>query len=417
MGSLAHVSVTGHLQGGPGELVAIDLPPGEHWLDVLADLWWRGVSVMPVDHRLTHREKRALLDRAEPAVVVSTDGAMVFADATRADPERAAVVMPTSGTGGEPRLAELPRMALLRALERSNTALEVAPDEPWLAVLNPGHIGGLLVYLRQAALGTPVAAHELFDPAALNGMGSAIASVVPTMVVRLVEANADLTGVTLLVGGARLDPTLGDAAAGLGARVVTSYGLTEACGGVAYDGHPLEGTELRLGPDGGIELRGPTLMEGYRLDPQATADAFTVDGWLRTGDVGVFDGDGGIEVLGRLYDRIRSGGETIWPQEVERVLVEHPKVHEVVVAGLPDPEWGRHVAAWVVPRSYDDPPALDELRDHCVEHLARFKAPKELFLIHELPRTASGKLRRRDLFGLGPALRRPESGRGGLGPP
>jgi O-succinylbenzoic acid--CoA ligase len=388
------MAVTGHLAGGPGELVAVDLPAGEHWLEVLSDLWWRGVSVMPIEHRLATREKRALVRLARPAVVVTTEGSTVFAEPAPADPVRAAAVVATSGTGGRPRLAELPRPALETALARSNAAIAAAADEPWLAVLSPAHIGGFLVYLREAALGTPVAAHARFQPEALDGTGSAYASVVPTMVRWLVQARARLEGVTLLVGGGPLAPELRDAATGLGARVVETYGLTEACGGVAYDGQPLRGTELRIAEDGEIQLLGPTVMEGYRHDPGATAKTFTLDGWLRTGDVGTLDPDGVLTVHGRRDEVIRSGGERVWPGEVERALTEHPKVAAAAVAGRPDEEWGEHVATWVVPASVDDPPTLEELREHCRERLARFKAPKELFLVHELPKTPSGKLHR-----------------------
>jgi O-succinylbenzoic acid--CoA ligase len=385
--------VTGHLDGAPGELVAVDLPPGAHWLDVCADLWARGVSVLPIDHRLAERERGGLLELARPAVVVSADGSTVFAEPTPADPERAAVVVATSGTGGAPRLAELPRSAVLAAIERSNAALGAAAEDPWVALLPPGHVGGLLVYLRHAALGTPVETHARFEPAALDGRGSRFASVVPTMVRRLVDARADLAGLTLLVGGDRLDPDLRDAAAGLGARGVESYGLTEACGGVAYDGVLLAGTRARIAADGGIELAGPTLMDGYRGDPAATADAFTLDGWLRTGDLGEIV-DGRLVVHGRADDVITTGGEKVWPEEVERALEDHPKVAEVAAAGRPDPEWGQHVAVWVVPRRHGDPPTLEELARHGEPRLARFKLPREMNLLVELPRTASGKVRR-----------------------
>jgi acyl-CoA synthetase (AMP-forming)/AMP-acid ligase II len=138
-------------------------------------------------------------------------------------------------------------------------------------------------------------------------------------------------------------------------------------------------------------------MEGYRNDPPATADAFTIDGWLRTGDLGRVDPDGTLVIEGRADDAIRSGGERIWPEEVETVLRRHPKVADAAIAGLPDPEWGEHVAAWVVPRRLDEPPSLEELRAFARERLAPFKAPRELFLVPDVPRTSTGKIRRRDL--------------------
>jgi O-succinylbenzoic acid--CoA ligase len=174
--------------------------------------------------------------------------------------------------------------------------------------------------------------------------------------------------------------------------VVESYGLTEACGGVAYDGEPLDGTAARIAADGTIELSGPTLMDGYRHDPAATASAFTLDGWLRTRDLGRISDHGRLEVDGRADEAIVSGGETIWPQEVEAAVADHPKLADVAAAGVPDPRWGQRVALWVVPRRYDDPPSLEELSRHAAGRIASFKRPREMTLVPSLPRTASGKL-------------------------
>jgi O-succinylbenzoic acid--CoA ligase len=201
----------------------------------------------------------------------------------------------------------------------------------------------------------------------------------------------------LLVGGGALGSDLREAAADLGATVVGTYGLTETCGGVVYEGRAFDGTQLRIGEGGAIELRGPTLMEGYRLDPVATASAFTTDGWLRTGDLGSIGPDGTLAVDGRADDAIRTGAETVWPDEVERVLRQHPQVKDVAVAGRPDPEWGSHVSAWIVPGDPTDPPSLDQLRTLAREHLASYKAPRELIVVRTLPRTPSGKLRRAEL--------------------
>jgi acyl-CoA synthetase (AMP-forming)/AMP-acid ligase II len=154
---------------------------------------------------------------------------------------------------------------------------------------------------------------------------------------------------------------------------------------------------VRLDPAGGIEASGPTLMEGYRLDGAATGAAFTTDGWLRTGDLGEIADDGTLTVLGRADQAIRSGGETVWPEEVERVLAANPKVADVAVTGKPDPEWGSHVAAFVVPANLEDPPTLEDLRSHGADRLARFKLPRELTLVPSIPRTPSGKVRRSGL--------------------
>jgi acyl-CoA synthetase (AMP-forming)/AMP-acid ligase II len=135
-------------------------------------------------------------------------------------------------------------------------------------------------------------------------------------------------------------------------------------------------------------------MEGYRHDPAATADAFTLDGWLRTGDVGTVEPDGRVRVEGRSDEAIRTGAETVWPQEVEDALRDHPKVSEVAVAGRPHDEWGQQVVAFVVPASSDDPPSVEELRRYGGERIARFKLPRFVVSVTELPRTTSGKIRR-----------------------
>jgi O-succinylbenzoic acid--CoA ligase len=176
--------------------------------------------------------------------------------------------------------------------------------------------------------------------------------------------------------------------------VIETYGLTESCGGVVYDGRPLDGVEVRVDEGGGIELRGPTLMRGYLHDDEATERAFTGDGWLRTGDAGMIGPDGRLLVTGRLDELIVSGGEKVWPSEVEGVLLEHHKVAEARIDGVPDAEWGERVVAQVVPRDPSDPPTLDELRSLAASRLARHKAPRELVLVERLPRTSSGKLRR-----------------------
>jgi O-succinylbenzoic acid--CoA ligase len=188
----------------------------------------------------------------------------------------------------------------------------------------------------------------------------------------------------VLVGGASLDPKL---------RVpplVSTYGMTESCGGVVYDGLALDGVGIRIGDDDEIQLSGPTLMRGYRL---SSDQPFTPDGWLRTRDAGVLSG-GVLEVLGRLDDVIVTGGEKVWPQEVEAVLLEHPSVADVAVVGRPDPEWGAAVTALVVPADPAEPPSLEALRAFCAERIAKFKAPRALELRDSLPHTASGKIKR-----------------------
>jgi O-succinylbenzoic acid--CoA ligase len=380
------------------ELVVVDLPPGPEWVELVNRLWLEEVPFLPLDQRLSDRERRTIVDRARPHFVRDAGGETLLADAEPVAPG-VAIVMPTSGTAGAPKLVELHRVAVVVAVSRSAKRLGATPGAPWICPLTPAHIGGLLVLLRGAILGAPVTMHERFDPERLvhDGEGAAFVSVVPAMVRRLVASNLGLHGLTLLVGGDGIDDETAAVARARGARVVTTYGLTETCGGFTYDGMPLEGMEVRLDAGDAIEVAGSTVMEGYRLDPAATGRAFTTDGWLRTGDLGAIDEEGRLSVHGRSDHVIRTGAEKVWPEEVERALASHPKVRDVAVAGSPDTDWGTHVSAFVVPTRIEDPPSLEELRTHGAEQLARFKLPRELHLVEDIPRTSTGKVRRQAL--------------------
>jgi o-succinylbenzoate---CoA ligase len=389
-------------------LVAVDVLPGQGWKGALGELVNRGRPFLPLDRRWTARERRRVLDRARPAAVVTPEGLVAAPDPAPIDPARVMAVVATSGTAGEPRLVELGPEAVTSAVELSFGAFDrligpgaVRSDDPWVCCLPPAHVGGLLVLMRSIHAGAPISVTERFDPARVweEAPPGAHMALVPTMLGRLVDAGGDLARLgVLLVGGDGLDEGLRAAAESLGGTVVPTYGLTETCGGVVYGGMPFERTKIRLGGAGAIELRGPTLMEGYRHDPPATAAAFTLDGWLRTGDLGSLGGDPpALRVDGRAGDVIRTGAEKVWPHEVERALADHPAVGDIAVAGRPDPEWGERVVAFVVPHLVDSPPTLETLRDHAADRLTRFKLPRELVLVPELPRTPSGKLRRSGL--------------------
>ena len=268
-----------------------------------------------------------------------------------------------------------------------------------MCCLSPAHIGGMLVLMRHVVFGTPVTVLDRIgldpDDDMREVPAGAHVALVPTMLHRLLEAEADLSrfGI-LLIGGAAVDTGQVDVAGDRGVRVVSTYGLTESCGGIAYDGRLFDDTSARIDANGGVQLHGPTIMEGYRHDPAATAVAFTLDGWLRTGDTGGLEPDGRLRIDGRSDEAIRTGAETVWPHEVEDALRDHPKIAEVAVAGRLHEEWGQQVVAFVVPVSGDDPPSLEELRLHGAERIARFKLPRSVVSMTELPRTASGKIRR-----------------------
>ena len=145
-----------------------------------------------------------------------------------------------------------------------------------------------------------------------------------------------------------------------------------------------------------IVVRGDVVMTGYWNDSEATADAFHA-GWLRTGDIGRFGPDGRLLILDRRHDTIISGGSNIYPREVEDVLTKHPSVKEAIVFGIPDAEWGESVAAAIVPREPEAKLSERELIDFCQDHLARFKRPKVVHIVAELPKNAYGKVLRREL--------------------
>lgn len=385
-----------HVEPTELDLVAVALPPSAAWTSLLAEVWDAGAALMPIDHRLPLAERDAVLERGRPTIVLDGTGARRVGG----DPVDPGVVLvvPSSGTADVPRLAAFDRASIEAAVQTSAEALGASNADRWLCCLPVEHIGGLMVLFRGVLLGGGVTIHERFDPeAVLDELGVAFASVVPTMLERLVESDEDLSSFrSILVGGARLDPGLRRRAELAGASVVETYGMTESCGGVVYDGVPLRGTQVRIGPEGEIQLRGPTLMRGYRLDPSTP---FTDDGWLRTHDAGELDPDGRLRIAGRLDDLVITGGEKVWPGRVEGALAEHPRVREVAAAGRPDPEWGEHLTVWIVPVDPAEPPTLDDLRAFAAETLPRYAAPRELILVDRLPRTRSGKVRRADLAG------------------
>jgi o-succinylbenzoate---CoA ligase len=256
-------------------------------------------------------------------------------------------------------------------------ALGLDPDERWLCPMPLSHVGGLMVLLRSAIYATTA----ILGPATrAAGDDVTVVSLVPTQLRRLLEAG-ERPGERLrvvLLGGAAAAPDLIERARAAGWPVRETYGLTQACSQVTVDGFPLPGVHVSTAPDGEILVEGPTVAGG---------------GVLRTGDLGRIEG-GRLTVVGRKSDTIVTGGENVAPAEVEAALLSHPAVADAGVFARPDPEWGEAVTATVVLREPAEP---EELRAWVGERLARFKVPKAIVLAEELPRSASGKLLRRDL--------------------
>ena len=334
-------------------------------------------------------------------------------------------VIYTSGTSGRPKGAMLTYGNHFWSAAGSAQNLDLRSDDCWLACMPLFHIGGLAILLRSVIYGNTVIVHETFDPDAANraidDQHVTIFSVVSNMLRRVLESRGERpyppTLRCVLAGGGPVPQPLLEECRRRGLPVVQTYGLTEAASQVATQpleadqqelgsaGRPLANTELRIedergeerpsGEPGEIVVRGPTVMAGYLGDPEATAEALR-DGWLHTGDIGYIDADRNLHVIDRRDDLIVSGGENVYPAEVEEVLRSHPAVLDAAAFGVPDERWGQRVIAAVVPRP-EHKPTEEELAAFCGTRLASYKVPKQLRFVSQLPRSASGKLLRRRL--------------------
>lgn len=342
----------------------------------------------------------------------------------------------TSGTTGHPKGAMLTYgnhwwSAIGSALNLGNL-----PDDRWLACVPLFHVSGLSILMRSVILGIPVVLMPGFDPAAVNRLIEqervTIISVVANMLQRMLDAQGDRPypehlRCVLLGGGPAPRPLL-EACAERGIPVVQTYGMTETASQVVTlpphealrklgsAGKPLFPVELRIAPladetgaadgkervpsgaataVGEIVIRGPNVTAGYFNRPEETARAIR-DGWLHTGDLGYLDDEGFLYVLDRRKDLIISGGENVYPAEVEAVLLSHPSVAEAGVIGRADPRWGQVPVAFI---RVKDGETWDEeaLKQHCRKQLAAYKVPVRIYAVPALPYNASGKLMRREL--------------------
>ncbi|MET8117494.1 acyl-CoA synthetase [Streptomyces prasinus] len=352
----------------------------------------------------------------------------------RADDEDPALVVYTSGTTGPPKGAVIPRRAIAATLDALADAWRWTGDDVLVHGLPLFHVHGLVLgVLGPLRRGGSVRHLGRFTTEGvtreLSG-GATMLFGVPTMYHRVAEALATepelveaLAGARLLVSGSAALPVHDHEriAAATGRRVIERYGMTETLmnTSVRADGEarpgtvgvPLPGVELRLVEEDGspvaaydgetvgeIQVRGPNLFTGYLNRPDATAGAFTPDGWFRTGDMAVRDADGYVRIVGRkATDLIKSGGYKIGAGEIENALLEHPGVREAAVTGEPDADLGERIVAWVVPSAPGAPPTLDELAGHVAARLAPHKRPRVLHHLAALPRNDMGKIMKRAL--------------------
>jgi O-succinylbenzoic acid--CoA ligase len=385
-------------------LHALLLPPaagaGRLLSALAAALDGTGPAILPLDPRLPPAMVTGLLRAFRPDVMETPEGAIrslpAAAGRARAGPgaglpDDVAVVIATSGSTGEPKGVQLSATALRHSAGASLRRLGAAPGDRWLCPLPTSHIAGLGVLVRSLESGTVPVVTGRLGPAELDAHGCAFASVVPTQLRRLLDAGADLAAFrAILVGGAAVPAGLLAEARTAGARVVTTYGMSETCGGCVYDGIPLDGVTVRTGAGGLIRVGGPVVFSGYRNRPDLTAAALD-GGWFVTSDVGVVGADGRLTVRGRADEMINTGGEKVAPAEVTAILTELPGVREAAVFGLPDQEWGERVTAAVVPTDQAAPPSLADLRAAVHRRLPKHAAPKALILVPELPLLPSGK--------------------------
>lgn len=378
------------------ELVAVDLPAGQTFLEALLRAWDAGDAVLPLQREAPVAHRRATAERLGATVLVDARGRRKL-DGGWPVEDGDALVVATSGTTGEPRGAVHTHDAVHAAAFATATALGVDPGAHWLACLPLSHVGGLSVVTRALTTGSALTLHDGFDAAAVDAAAAAGATHVSLVPTALARIDAGLWR-HILVGGSSVPATVPD-------NCTATYGMTETFGGVVYDGLALNGVRVRIaGTDaparsGPIELFSPTLLRCYRDG----TDPVGPHGWYRTGDIGVIPGpDRRLVVLGRQDTLINTGGEKVWPEVVEAAIEEHPAIREAAVLGREDPEWGQRVTALVVPADPGRPPTLDELREWVRDRLPAAAAPKEVRVVTHLPRTSLGKLRRGELPGVAP---------------
>lgn len=403
------------------ELVAKGLRPGEPAVfdcgDAATDavrlhaIWAARAIAVPLDPALPPAERARRVALVRPRVERQGSRWAQARESSPAAPpllpNEPGLVVFTSGTTGRSRGALLGLGALLVSARSVADNTGLGPDDRWYGPLPRFHVGGVGVLLRCALTGAVADLADGFDPeAAAAALRRAThGSLVARMLHRILDETAESWGAPcrlLLVGGGAVPPELLNQARARGLPVVTTYGMTEAGStvtlqrpdyppGVAGDaGWPLPQRRVRV-VQGRIEVGGPTLFEGYLGEPRQPPEQAR-QRWHRTGDLGHLEPDGRLIVHERMGDLIITGGENVYPAEVERVLLASPLVADVAVVGLPDPEWGQRVAAVIVWAAAPDPVGL---RVFARDHLTPPQRPKTLQTWPPpLPRNALGKLQR-----------------------
>ncbi len=424
----------------PGDRVAIVMKNAPEYLEAMYAAWWAGLAAVPVNAKLHEKEVAYIVAQSgakativSPADVTSLEGAEPIGLTDRADTDLAWLFY-TSGTTGRPKGAMLSHGNLAQMTHGYFSDVDSVQRDGRLLHAAPLSHGSGLYNFTHLAMGAAQVVPEsgAFDAAEtlrlLRSHDKVSFFAAPTIVKRLVDEarGAFESNLQTIVygGGPMYLADLRDAMDTFGNRLAQIYGqgetpmtitaLSKARHGerdhpryaqrLASVGTPhsvvevtvraADGRELPAGDVGEICVRGGTVMSGYWMNPEATAAALR-DGWLRTGDLGSFDEDGFLTLKDRSKDLIVSGGSNIYPREVEEVLLAHPAVAEASVVGRPDREWGEVVVAFVVARGAA--PSTAELDRLCLDHIARFKRPKEYRFVDRLPKNNYGKVVKTEL--------------------
>jgi len=360
------------------ELVCLDMANSQLFVDRLSRAWDNDDAIFPLDQRLPLAARQLILNVVKPTIMATIDGD------TRVDgiPVESgdAVVVATSGTSGVAKAAVLTMSAVEASARATTERLNVSLRDTWLACLPPSHVGGLSVITRSLIMGTSLIPVPSFSPDSYEEAAKSGATLVSLVSTALQRIDPSLFR-TIVLGGSRQ-------ASQLPANCVTTYGLTESGSGVVYNGKALRGVELEI-RDSIVYIKAPMLLRAYR-DGSVPLDS---NGWFCTGDRGSISDDGVLQIEGRDSDLIISGGENIWPENVEDALRDFPDVTDLCVAGVPDPEWGHAVHVWLVTTSTDKP-SLNAVRAHVKENLPAHCAPRQVHIVSEIPRTALGKPQR-----------------------